>query len=285
MTDQLQPLKSFQAFYFNTPLYEKLQINTEQINQYLMKPFTFDGYCPYCRRMSTFHRSAGAQLTGYNDAYFLQLSQMKTDHLTCARQSSHTIYFNCYLDASTLQKVGQFPSFADIAIDESKEYTKLLSKEDASEFHKAIGLAAHGVGIGSFVYLRRIFERLIHMRFEEFKDAEGWDGENYKKLRMSDRIQLLRNHLPEFLVRNKAIYSIMSVGVHELDEKECLAFFPVLRTSTIVILEEDKKKKEELQRQAELEKAIATFEHPKAERADAPKKSPKSTQSTPEGSG
>ena len=37
------------------------------------------------------------------------------------------------------------------------------------EFTKAIGLAANGVGIGSFVYLRRIFENLVFQAFDEAK--------------------------------------------------------------------------------------------------------------------
>lgn len=91
---------------------------------------------------------------------------------------------------------------------------------------------------------------------------------------MAERIDFLNGHLPDFLVRNRRIYSILSLGIHELDEKTCLNFFEVLRTSTIVILEEDKKKKEGLERQKALEKAIADFSKPgdeaagKGERSD-----------------
>jgi hypothetical protein len=182
--------------------------------------------------------------------------------LHCSLVHEHAIKFVLRIQKSTISKIGQDPSFADIALDESKKYSELLGDEDSSEFHKAVGLAAHGVGIGSYVYLRRIFERLIQKRFEEFKAAEGWNKQDYQKLRMNERIELLRNRLPEFLVRNRKIYSILSLGIHELDETSCLSFFEVLRTSTVVILEEDKKKLEELDRQKALEKAIATFEHP-----------------------
>lgn len=81
---------------------------------------------------------------------------------------------------------------------------------------------------------------------------------------MSERIDLLKSHLPDFLVRNKKIYSILSLGVHELDERVCLDFFPVLRSSIVVILEEDKRKLEELRRQQDLEQAIAKFALPEA---------------------
>ena len=157
-----------------------------------------------------------------------------------------------------LQKIGQFPSLADIAIDEGKTYRTVLTREDSSEFHKAIGLAAHAVGIGSFVYLRRIFERLVIRRFEEFKTVEGWADDDFPN-RMADRVEFLHAHLPSFLVENSRVYSILSLGLHELDEEQCLRVFPVLKASIIWILDEDKKKKEELQLRNSLKKAIAEF--------------------------
>lgn len=184
--------------------------------------------------------------------------------IKCTR-FGHQIDFQYRLDAGVIQKIGQWPSFADIALDESKQYTRLLTTEDSAEFHKAIGLAAHGVGIGSFVYLRRIFERLIQKRYLEFKDREGWRDEDFKDLKMAEKVTFLKGHLPAFLVKNSKIYSILSLGLHELSEEECLAFFSVLRQSTVVILEEDKKKREELDRQKELEKAIVGFSKPKKE--------------------
>ena len=82
---------------------------------------------------------------------------------------------------------------------------------------------------------------------------------------MAEKVTFLKGHLPSFLVKNSKIYSILSVGLHELTEEECLAFFSVLRQSTVVILEEDKIKREELDRQKELEKAIVGFSKPKKE--------------------
>jgi hypothetical protein len=69
----------------------------------------------------------------------------------------------------------------------------------------------------------------------------------------------LKDHLPSFLVENRKIYSILSVGVHELDEKECLNWFEVMKQSIIIILEDDKKKKEELSRREVFAQAIKGF--------------------------
>jgi hypothetical protein len=65
--------------------------------------------------------------------------------------------------------------------------------------------------------------------------------------------------LPDFLVQNKKVYTILSKGIHELEEDECLKAFEMLKQAIFIILGEDKYKREELQRRREAEKAIATF--------------------------
>ena len=77
-------------------------------------------------------------------------------------------------------KIGQYPSLADIANDESRTYRSVLDETDGAELHRVIGLAAHGVGVGSFVYLRRILERLIAGRFHSFKQQEGWQCSSWR---------------------------------------------------------------------------------------------------------
>jgi hypothetical protein len=260
-------------FLFNAPLYTVYTVTPADLTQLLGQPV--DGYCPYCHKPSTFtspasDAAARARLANalrggtevgngnFSRAQHILCQQDKLT-ITCARSESHSVQFVFRLDENMqLQKIGQFPSLADIAIDESKTYRTVLTPEDSSEFHKAIGLAAHGVGIGSVVYLRRIFERLIIRRFEEFKTVEGWADDDFPN-RMADRVDFLRAHLPPFLVENSRIYSILSLGLHELDEEQCLRFFPILKASIIWILDEDKKKKEELQLRNSLKKAIAEF--------------------------
>ena len=134
-----------------------------------------------------------------------------------------------------------------------------MTADDAREFHKAVGLAAHGVGVGSFVYLRRVFERLIQKRFEEFKSVGNWQDEQFYRVRMEEKISLLADHLPNFLVENRRIYNILSKGLHELDEQACLNLFEVMKQSIIIILEDDKKKMEELERRELFTSTIAGF--------------------------
>jgi hypothetical protein len=248
-------------FFFKTPLYSAFTIDHERAMRLLRRGHRVDGYCPSCGKESTFiYRPTSQDMLGASEGLPNFIGSVI---LNCARIETHFVRFHISLVAGLLQKDGQFPSFATIALDQSKQYASLLGKEYSSEFHKAIGLAAHGVGIGSYVYMRRIFERLIQDRFDEFKGVQGWSDEDFRQMKMAERIQHLKGHLPDFLVRNTRLYSIMSRGIHELDEETCLAFFSVLKGAIIIILEEDKKKKEDLARQAQYERDITAFTAPK----------------------
>ena len=55
---------------------------------------------------------------------------------------------------------------------------------------------------------------------------------------MDDKIELLKASLPDFLVSNRKLYSILSKGIHELDESICLSAFHVIRTGIEIILDE-----------------------------------------------
>ncbi len=275
---------SLEEFFFRTPLYEAYQ-NTaglvfEKFAEFvLIFSLCVDGHCPHCGRTSTFqsphgpcariHEDGFGRKTVKGNAIWDSFEKGTTGvifglqrELICARAPHHTLRFWLNVRPNSLTKVGQDPSLADIANDASKIYRSVLSKEDSSELHKAIGLAAHGVGIGSFVYLRRIFERLIQARFKTFENEEGWSNSDFQRLRMPEKIEFLKDHLPSFLVENKKIYSILSQGLHELSEEGCLKFFTVLEKSTLIILEEDKKKREELELRKQAQKAIANFQAP-----------------------
>jgi hypothetical protein len=55
---------------------------------------------------------------------------------------------------------------------------------------------------------------------------------------MDEKIGLLQEHLPDFLVQNRGLYGILSVGVHTLTEAECLAAFPAVRLAIELILDD-----------------------------------------------
>lgn len=169
---------------------------------------------------------------------------------SCARKISHTITIYIRMDNDLTYKIGQNPSFADIMKDEISKYKKVLHDDDIKEFRRAIGLAAAGIGIGSFVYLRRMFERLVYNRFKQEQGAQGWNAEEFSKMRMDDKIKHLKGYLPDFMVENAQLYGILSKGIHELSEDECLKYFGLVKSSIVITIEEDfeRKSKEALRK-------------------------------------
>ena len=254
---------TLEEFVFDVSLYQKIDATNgyNVIIEHLKagsRQTTIDGYNPIRKKDSTFYLVKGLgnlkeieigldPFSYYHDV-FMEVD-VKTVAFLCQRYYDKiTIVVFHDPKNSILMKVGQFPSVADIHIGQVKQYDKVLEKPILKEFTKAIGLAANGVGIGSFVYLRRIFENLIYEVLEEAKDVI--DIEVFKVQRMDEKIDTLKNYLPPFIVENKQIYGILSKGIHELEEEECLAYFDCMRNSIELILNErlvqiEKKKKEE----------------------------------------
>jgi hypothetical protein len=198
----------------------------------------------------------GFKFTNYSDfvkfgkkGHTFFLNQFHQINFYCSRVESHKMQQSICVTENQLFKIGQHPSIAEISQPELKKYRAVLSKEKYSELNRGIGLITHGVGIGSFVYLRRIFEYLIEEAHIELGTTDGWDEEEYLKARMADKIDLLQVELPEFLVENKALYGIMSIGIHELTEDNCKEYFPSIKLGIELILDEKlelKRKKDKI---------------------------------------
>jgi hypothetical protein len=178
--------------------------------------------------------------------------------LSCTAKERHKYNVIFMLDEKgLLTKIGQNPSVRDFD-NSSKRYKNILNdKNTMKELSTSIGLKAHGVGVGSFVYLRRIFERLIYDKFKDFLlKHPGAIEEDFLRLKMKEKIEFLKDYLPPFLVNNKVLYGILSKGIHELSEKECLDNFDTVYAAIIVILEQKLQIEEEIKRQKELEKTL-----------------------------
>lgn len=179
--------------------------------------------------------------------------------LKCKRKSNDVLRFFVYNNEITEQimKVGQWPSLADLQFAEiGKRYNGILQAEDLRNLKKAIGLVAHGAGAGSFIYLRRIFENLIFDTFETNISAIGVKEADFKVQRMEDKVETLKAFLPSQLVEMKSIYGILSKGVHELTEEECLKYFGPLKLSIELILDQKIEEVKKQQRDVAVKKQL-----------------------------
>jgi hypothetical protein len=123
----------------------------------------------------------------------------------CMRDDDHQLFvFRIEWQEGIAMKVGQYPSLADLATVEIRKYQKLLGIELYREFSKGIGLAAHGVGIGAFIYLRRILEKLIEEAHHAAQSSTGWDEKAYTGAHVDEKIRFLRDSLPHSWLRTES---------------------------------------------------------------------------------
>jgi predicted RNA-binding Zn-ribbon protein involved in translation (DUF1610 family) len=243
-------------FYIDYPLYEEVTFSEEQTSEgWRIKYFdgTVDTYCPDCGSHSIF--SHVVSRTEYDQDAWVYNHHFEVI-LKCSRNQAHLIYLLFQVRGRTIQKIGQFPSLATLNLYDVKKYTHVLEKEKFRELTTAIGLAAHGVGVGSFVYLRRIFETLVEEAHQQGVAHKTLNEADYIKARMGEKIQLLSRYLPKFLVEHRSMYGILSKGVHELSEDECLKAFPVVKLGIEIILDAKLRALEERKKLEEAGKAI-----------------------------
>ncbi len=221
---------------------------------------TMDAFCPSCQQNATFAGavSTSAENIKKEEQRRIQIRQLGgrsqnawnisdfMKAIVCTR-AGHIVHFHFTHDENSIIKIGQYPSLADMATGDTSQFIKALGKARLHELNKAIGLAAHGVGIGAYVYLRRVFESLIEDAHQKAKLGQGWDEDGYQRARMKERVAMLKNCLPSFIVEHPQLYGILSLGVHELTEGDCLKNFEALKSAILVIAEE---KMHEIQREA-----------------------------------
>lgn len=251
MTDKNQTSEkkviSKHDFYFETPLYEVINLDT------IEKGFIDGDVDAYSKELQD------------NTTYSISLKWISSEEspssydkkgyawiiLRCKRKQNSVLRFFVYLDQYEhcfVEKIGQDPSMADIQFSSLQiKYEKVLEDEYLREFKRAVGLASHGIGVGSFVYLRRIFESLIYQTYNNHQKEIELSKDDFTKLRMADKVDALKSFLPSQLVRMKGIYAILSKGIHELDDTVCLQHFAPLKLSIELILDQkiEEKKKEE----------------------------------------
>jgi len=161
------------------------------------------------------------------------------------------------VDKESILKAGQYPSIADLCLPSLKRYKRVIQQEDLADIKRGIGLHANGIGAGAFVYLRRVYERLIEKYYNICSDEGNWDNEkDFYRITMKEKIDLLKGYLPSFLYENNDIYGILSAGVHSLDEEYCVDNFNTLKEAILIILEEEVRKLDDKERSERIGKKV-----------------------------
>ncbi|EOT2913835.1 hypothetical protein ACLBZE_001582 [Clostridium perfringens] len=101
------------------------------------------------------------------------------------------------------------------------------SKEISKYINKALVMESFGYGIASLLYIRRAFEKLIII-------SEGKEHEN-DGTTMKDRIKN-NKYLPDLIKENSRIYNIISEGIHNQSEEECMKLFKIIKVGVMILI-------------------------------------------------
>jgi hypothetical protein len=235
-----------QTVFVDDPLYTEYDLSGVDDNSFaqLTTSGTVDVYCPSCESKSVFRIGDYPFYGSVDKEKAIRKYGLITVQGKCTRQSkiyqsttcNHNFYALFERDMGRLVKIGQYPSKADTDFGELDDSYKKLSPELRKELGTAIGLFAHGVGIGSFVYLRRIFEKLVNEARAQAEGESAIDINEFNRARMPEKITMLKDYLPARLIGSAHIYGILSKGIHELSEEECKENFILVRQAIQFIL-------------------------------------------------
>lgn len=259
---QIDPyLVSPKAFHLEMPPYHNFDLSIgmveEKIYEILSNQKTIDAYCIWCDKEGVFRAHDYLSDNISIPRWTTRHNGLIEIEYRCTRNESHAYHTYYFKAGNFFTKVGQFPSVADFQIPQAEKYRKILEEEEYKELTRGIGLAAHGVGIGSFVYLRRVFENLIEeARTRAMTENKEFLNEEYLKARMDEKIKMVKDYLPEFLVENRTLYAILSTGIHDLTEDECLQYFETVKIGIEQILDEKIIQKEKVDKAVKAREAI-----------------------------
>lgn len=277
---------------FNSGLYDELNIEESEIKNFANDydsnskgptwgfpnyygPKIKDVYCNECKKDSIFKycKSESVEINKSKLYYMSKaFSKGSTDNIPpkgigilknivykCSRNEEHKLIFNLIILHKKIIKIGQYPSIRNIDSKVISKYRKILNEKDIEDLNKAIGLFSHGIGVGSFVYLRRITERLLHRIYDENKMSickkENISEEKFKSIRVSEKFNMLQNYLPKDF-NSYQIYRILSKGIHELEEEKCIEYFPIIKQLVYLILDENIRIKEKKENESNIVKLM-----------------------------
>lgn len=175
----------------------------------------------------------------------------------CCINGNHKKYEIFYKDneAKRIIKIAQYPSEYDTG---SKEYLDKLkavcgtkeAREMVKFINKALIMESNGLGIPALVYMRRAFERLIAI--SEDKNKLENTGTT-----MAERI---KNNplLPEQIKENTRLYNIISEGIHNETEEECMELFKVIKVGFTILLRRTYEHVQEEKELDELSKLVSS---------------------------
>lgn len=236
------------AFLEEYPLYRKFNYNLPMIVEFPRESINMK--CLKCNDKRTF---LAISIFYRDQKGMIEIGQYKISNVRPKENSHFILYYVCAScrvfervfilrvgkGLNKIFKIGQYPPW-DISI--SKDLEKIMEKF-SKYYKKGLICEFQSYGIGANAYFRRIVEELIDdllgripdlMSGEEKIKYEEALEESRKTKNAQDKIALVKDLLPPILIPErynplKTLYEILSVGIHELTDEECLENAQIIR--------------------------------------------------------
>lgn len=190
-------------FIFNMAPYKKItgEDFAELYKELSHDNLSVDGYNPLFGVDTTYHLESLAINVGRGPYPPSELEpcddNIRVMSFRCGRTSSiMTLVVYCNKEERYIMKIGTYPSLRDFHKDDIKKFDKVLNEQQKMELVTAIMISSNGVGIGSYVYLRRIFEGIVFEEAERAINDGVIDRAEFVKMRMDEKIVAIKDYLP-----------------------------------------------------------------------------------------
>lgn len=180
---------------------------------------------------------------------------------TCTMNSYHYqkmyILFTINDKVLTFRKIGQKPLNIDLQRRYSNEYKNILNKYKAfDDFRHFEQSESRGLLAGSCTYLRRVLEKMVATMLQDpnISEEQRNNAEHFV-----DKIALVENKFDEDIrdVLNSS-YSLLSKGIHELNNDEINTFYSLMAEVIFTQLEYEQAAEIKAKKKKELRNNITT---------------------------
>ena len=240
------PAEFLKQFIEKTPPYKKENLDTIILSYISGRNFPkIEVYCLNCEKEKTFN----PRTYSTSDVSVVQISNYLQVHskipyicflieyrcTQCGAIHTYTIK----IDNDTIVKTGQYPSFAELSNRDAEKYKNVLSKYYI-EFKRSLSAYSQSMGAASFVYLRRILEDIVEKKYAKLEHKNN-EIKFLDKLKAVEKVEII---IPKEIETLKGqIYSILSKGVHEYSEDECLEMYEPVKFIIELILDKQLEEK------------------------------------------
>lgn len=175
-------------------------------------------------------------------------------YFSCTNNGSHKYMMMISIELKNgkfiVRKIGQNPSMLTVKGFDFDKYKSFLNKINAYEDYKKADLCnSDHFYVGSYAYLRRIFEKMIkyYLGDKELKDNH-----------MDTKIDAVRDCFdPRVNKMLKNLYGILSISIHELDEEQSKEYYTYLKAVIDMQLEYVKTEEEKDNQSKDLEGVLS----------------------------